>query len=46
MVYCLESPDLPAGTHIMRFLPPLNLQQREAEEGLKTLESVVAGFAG
>ena len=37
---------IPAGTHIMRFLPPLNLQQREAEEGLKTLESVVAGFAG
>jgi acetylornithine/succinyldiaminopimelate/putrescine aminotransferase len=26
----------------MRFLPPLNLRQSEAEEGLKLIESVVA----
>ncbi len=33
---------IPAGTQIMRFLPPLNLRQSEAEEGLKIIESVVA----
>jgi acetylornithine/N-succinyldiaminopimelate aminotransferase len=37
---------IPAGTQIMRFLPPLNLRQSEAEEGLKILESVVAPLAG
>jgi acetylornithine/succinyldiaminopimelate/putrescine aminotransferase len=30
----------------MRFLPPLNLRQEEAEEGLKIIESVVAPLAG
>jgi acetylornithine/succinyldiaminopimelate/putrescine aminotransferase len=33
---------IPAGTQVMRFLPPLNLRQSEAEEGLKLIESVVA----
>ena len=33
---------IPAGAQIMRFLPPLNLRQSEAEEGLKLIESVVA----
>jgi acetylornithine aminotransferase/acetylornithine/N-succinyldiaminopimelate aminotransferase len=37
---------IPAGAQIMRFLPPLNLRQSEAEEGLKLIESVVAGLAG
>jgi acetylornithine aminotransferase/acetylornithine/N-succinyldiaminopimelate aminotransferase len=37
---------IPAGTHVMRFLPPLNLRQGEAEEGLKLIESVVARMAG
>jgi acetylornithine aminotransferase len=36
---------IPAGGKIMRFLPPLNLRQVEAEEGLKLIESVVAGLA-
>jgi acetylornithine/N-succinyldiaminopimelate aminotransferase len=30
-----------AGTHIVRLLPPLNLRQTEAEEGLNLIESVV-----
>jgi acetylornithine/succinyldiaminopimelate/putrescine aminotransferase len=30
----------------MRFLPPLNLRQVEAEEGLKIVESVIAPMAG
>src|ERR1035437_5914117 len=37
---------IPAGAQIMRFLPPLNLRQSEAEEGLKLIESVVAEIAG
>jgi acetylornithine/succinyldiaminopimelate/putrescine aminotransferase len=37
---------IPAGAQIMRFLPPLNLKRSEAEEGLKLIESVVAGIAG
>jgi acetylornithine aminotransferase/acetylornithine/N-succinyldiaminopimelate aminotransferase len=37
---------IPAGAQIMRFLPPLNLRQVEAEEGLKLIESVVARLAG
>jgi acetylornithine aminotransferase/acetylornithine/N-succinyldiaminopimelate aminotransferase len=37
---------IPAGGQIMRFLPPLNLRQVEAEEGLKLIESVVARLAG
>ena len=36
---------IPAGGQIMRFLPPLNLQQSEAEQGLKLIESVVAKLA-
>jgi acetylornithine aminotransferase/acetylornithine/N-succinyldiaminopimelate aminotransferase len=32
---------IPAGAQILRFLPPLNLSQREAEEGLATLETVI-----
>jgi len=36
---------IPAGTQIMRLLPPLNLRLAEAEEGLKIVESVVARLA-
>jgi len=36
---------IPAGTQILRFLPPLNLRQSEAEEGLKIVETVVARLA-
>ena len=36
---------IPAGTQVLRFLPPLNLRQSEAEEGLEILESVVASLA-
>jgi acetylornithine/N-succinyldiaminopimelate aminotransferase len=36
---------IPAGGQILRFLPPLNLHQSEAEEGLKIVESVVARLA-
>jgi acetylornithine/N-succinyldiaminopimelate aminotransferase len=36
---------IPAGTQVLRFLPPLNLSQREAEEGLKILESVAESLA-
>lgn len=36
---------IPAGAQIMRFLPPLNLRQDEAEEGLKLIESVLTGLA-
>jgi predicted acetylornithine/succinylornithine family transaminase len=36
---------IPAGAQIMRFLPPLNLRQEEAEEGLRLIESVVAKLA-
>jgi acetylornithine aminotransferase/acetylornithine/N-succinyldiaminopimelate aminotransferase len=31
---------IPAGSQILRFLPPLNLRHTEAEEGLKIIESV------
>jgi predicted acetylornithine/succinylornithine family transaminase len=37
---------IPAGAQIMRLLPPLNLRQGEAEEGLKLIESVVTTLAG
>ena len=37
---------IPAGAQIMRFLPPLNLRQEEAAEGLKIIESVIAPLAG
>jgi acetylornithine/succinyldiaminopimelate/putrescine aminotransferase len=36
---------IPAGAQILRFLPPLNVRQSEAEEGLKIVESVVARLA-
>jgi acetylornithine/N-succinyldiaminopimelate aminotransferase len=36
---------IPAGTHIMRFLPALNLRRSEADEGLKIIESVVASIS-
>ncbi len=36
---------IPAGAQILRLLPPLNLRQSEAEEGLKILEGVVARLA-
>ncbi len=37
---------IPAGTQVIRFLPPLNLRQSEAEEGLKIVESVAAKLVG
>jgi acetylornithine aminotransferase/acetylornithine/N-succinyldiaminopimelate aminotransferase len=37
---------IPAGAHVIRLLPALNLRQNEAEEGLKTIESVAAKLAG
>ena len=36
---------IPAGGQIIRLLPALNLRRSEAEEGLRILESVVAGLA-
>jgi len=33
---------IPAGAQILRFLPPLNLSQSEAEEGLQIIEAVFA----
>jgi acetylornithine/succinyldiaminopimelate/putrescine aminotransferase len=36
---------IPAGAQILRFLPPLNLRQSEAEAGLKIVESIVARLA-
>jgi len=33
---------VPAGNSVVRFLPPLNLSQYEAEEGLHAVEAVVA----
>jgi acetylornithine/N-succinyldiaminopimelate aminotransferase len=36
---------IPAGTRVIRLLPPLNLRPAEAEEGLKLIESVVARLA-
>jgi len=35
---------IPAGAQVIRFLPPLNLQPAEANEGLKILESVLANL--
>jgi acetylornithine/succinyldiaminopimelate/putrescine aminotransferase len=37
---------IPAGGQIVRFLPPLNLRQSEAEEGLRIVKSVAAKLAG
>lgn len=36
---------IPAGTQVLRLLPPLNLRRQEAEEGLKIIQSVVAKLA-
>lgn len=36
---------IPAGTHVVRLLPPLNLKRHEADEGLGIIESVVANLA-
>jgi acetylornithine aminotransferase/acetylornithine/N-succinyldiaminopimelate aminotransferase len=36
---------IPAGANILRFLPPLNLRSSDAQEGLETIKSVVAGLA-
>jgi acetylornithine/N-succinyldiaminopimelate aminotransferase len=36
---------IPAGAHIIRLLPALNLRRSEAEDGLRIIESVVAGLA-
>ena len=36
---------IPAGAQVLRFLPPLNLRQSDAAEGLKIFESVVATLA-
>ena len=33
---------IPAGSQILRFLPPLNLRQIEAEEGLTIIEGVLS----
>ena len=36
---------IPAGAHVLRLLPPLNLAQAEAAEGLAALEAVAAKVA-
>jgi acetylornithine aminotransferase/acetylornithine/N-succinyldiaminopimelate aminotransferase len=36
---------IPAGAQVLRLLPPLNLRQNEAEEGLQILEAVAAKLA-
>ena len=37
---------IPAGNQKLRLLPPLNLRQQEAEEGIKVIEAVIARLAG
>ena len=37
---------IPAGAQVLRLLPPLNLHQSEAEEGLVALERLAAKLAG
>ena len=37
---------IPAGNSVIRLLPPLNLSEREAEEGLRALGAVIADLAG
>jgi acetylornithine/N-succinyldiaminopimelate aminotransferase len=37
---------VPAATSVVRLLPPLNLSQSEAEEGLQAIELVVEGLKG
>ena len=36
---------IPSGTHVIRLLPPLNLKESEAIEGLNIIESVAASLA-
>ena len=36
---------VPAGTHIVRLLPPLNLKPQEASEGIHKIEEVVKSLA-
>jgi acetylornithine aminotransferase/acetylornithine/N-succinyldiaminopimelate aminotransferase len=36
---------IPAGAQVLRLLPPLNLSQNEAEEGLSVLENIAARVA-
>jgi acetylornithine aminotransferase/acetylornithine/N-succinyldiaminopimelate aminotransferase len=36
---------IPSGTHVIRILPPLNLTEAEAEEGLNTIESIASELA-
>jgi len=36
---------VPAATSVIRLLPPLNLSQSEAEEGLQILEKLVVDLA-
>jgi len=36
---------IPAGPHVVRFLPALNLNRAEAKEGLQILDSVLASLA-
>ena len=36
---------IPAGAHVLRLLPPLNLRRSEAEEGIQIIESVVSTLA-
>jgi acetylornithine aminotransferase/acetylornithine/N-succinyldiaminopimelate aminotransferase len=35
---------IPAGAQILRFLPPLNLRQVEAEEGLKIIDAAISSL--
>jgi acetylornithine/succinyldiaminopimelate/putrescine aminotransferase len=37
---------IPAGANILRLLPPLNLREIEAQEGLKLIETAIAQIAG
>lgn len=36
---------IPAGNHVIRLLPPLNLSRREADEGIQIIESVIGKLA-
>ncbi|MGH7941159.1 MAG: aspartate aminotransferase family protein [Limisphaerales bacterium] len=36
---------VPAGTHVLRLLPPLNLKPQEASEGISKIEEVVKSLA-
>jgi acetylornithine/N-succinyldiaminopimelate aminotransferase len=36
---------VPAANSVIRLLPPLNLSQSEAEEGVRALESVIIDLA-